>query len=80
MSQQQDFDDLKQCLCSSLVLSLSDLQPPFEIDIDASDYVVGVVLTQHGYPWAYHNETLSDVVCKYSSYEKEMYSIVQASR
>jgi hypothetical protein len=63
-SQQQDFDDLKQRLCSSPVLSLPDLQQPFVIETDASDYVVGVVLTQHGHPVAYHSETLSNVVCK----------------
>ena len=78
LSQQQAFDDLKKCLCLSLVLSLSDLKHPFEIETDASDYVVGIVLTQHGHPMAYHSETLSDVVCKYPTYDKEMYSIVQA--
>jgi hypothetical protein len=59
-SQQKVFDDLKQHLCSTLVLSLLDLQHPFEIETYASDYVVGVVLTQHGHPMAYHSETLSD--------------------
>jgi hypothetical protein len=78
LSQQQAFDDLKKCLCSSPVLSLPDLQHPFEIETDASDYVVGIVLTQHDHPVAYHSETLSDVVCKYPTYDKEMYSIVQA--
>ena len=77
-SQQQAFDDLKQCLCSALVLSLSDLQHPFEIETNASDYVVGAVLTQHGHPVAYHSETLSDTVHKYPTYEKEMYFILQA--
>jgi hypothetical protein len=67
-------------LCSAPVLSLPDLQYPFEIEIDALDYAVGVVLTQHGHPVAYHSETLSDVVCKYPTYDKEMYSIVQAYR
>jgi hypothetical protein len=43
-SQKQAFDDLKQCLCSTPVLSLPDLQQPFEIETDASDYVVGAVL------------------------------------
>jgi hypothetical protein len=61
-SQQQAFDDLKNCLCSAPVLSLPDLQQPFEIETDASDYVVGAVLTQHGHPVAYHSETLSDVI------------------
>jgi hypothetical protein len=61
LSQQQSFDDLKKRLCSSPVLSLPDLQHPFDIETDASDYVVGIILTQHGHPMAYHSETLSDV-------------------
>jgi hypothetical protein len=79
-SQQQSFDDLKKGLCSTPVLSLLDLQQPFEIETDASDYVVGVILTQHVHPVAYHSETLSYVVHKYPNYDKEMYSIVQAYR
>jgi hypothetical protein len=78
--QQKAFNDLKQRLCLALVLSLPDLQQPFEIETDASDYAVGVVLTQHDHPVAYHSATLSDVVCKYPTYDKEMYSIVQACR
>jgi hypothetical protein len=71
------FNDMKHHLCSTLVLSLPDLQQPFEIEIDASDYVVGAVLTQHGHPVAYHSKTLSDTIWKYPTYDKEMYSIVQ---
>jgi hypothetical protein len=67
-------------LCSAPVLSFPDLQQPFEIETDASDYVVGAVLTQHGHLVAYHSETLSDTVQKYPTYDKEMYSIVQACR
>jgi hypothetical protein len=44
-SQQKSFDDLKHHLCSAPVLTLPDLQQPFEIETDASDYVVGVILT-----------------------------------
>jgi hypothetical protein len=77
-SQQQAFDDLKQRLCSTPILSLPDLQEPFEIETDASDYVVGTVLTQHDHPMDYHSETLSNVVHKYPTYNKEMYSIVQS--
>lgn len=51
---------------------------PFEIVIDASDYAFVIVLTQHGYHVAYHSETLSEVVHKYPTYEKEMYFIIQA--
>ena len=58
-AQKKEFDDLKHRLCSAPILSLPDLQQPFKIEIDASDYVVGTVLTQHGHKVAYHSETLS---------------------
>jgi hypothetical protein len=38
---------------------------------------VGVVLTHHSHPMAYHSETLSYVIHKYHTYEKKMYSIVK---
>jgi hypothetical protein len=77
-SQQKAFRELKHHLFSAPVLTLLDLQQPFEIETDASDYAIGAVLTQHGHPVSYHSETLSDTVQKYPTYEKEMYSIVQA--
>jgi len=72
------FSKLKNRLCFAIVLKLPNLQQPFEIQTDAFDYAIGVVLTQHGYPLAYHGETLSDTVQKYPTYDKEMYSIMQA--
>ena len=72
------FTELKHRLCCALVLTLPDLQQPFEIKTDASDYAIGAVLTQQGHLVAYHSETLSDTFHKYPTYDKEMYSIVQA--
>jgi hypothetical protein len=69
---------LKQRLFSTPVLSLPDLEHPFDIETDASDYAVGIVLTQHDHPMAYHNETFSDTIRKYPTYDKKLYSIVQA--
>ena len=60
------------------MLTLPDLQQPFEIETYTSDYAIGAVLTQQGHPMAYHSETLSYIVRKYPTYDKEMYSIVQA--
>ena len=59
------------------MLTLPDLQKPFEIEIDASDYAIGEVLTQQGNPLEYHSETLSNTVHKYPTYDKDMYFIVQ---
>jgi hypothetical protein len=72
LSQKQAFDDLKQHLFSTPVLSLPNLQQPFDIKTTASNYVVGIVLTQHDHPVAYHSDTLSDVILKYPNYDKEM--------
>jgi hypothetical protein len=77
-SEQQEFDDLKHFLCSTPILSLLDLQQPFEIETNASYYVLGVILTQHGHLVAYHSETLLDVIHKYPTHDKEMHSIVQS--
>ena len=68
--QQKAFIELKNHLCSALVLTLLDLQQPFEIETDASEYAIGVVLTQQGHPVAYHSETLSKTVRKYPTYDK----------
>ena len=76
-SQQKAFVELKHCLYSAPMLTLLDLRQPFEIERDASDHAIGVVITQHGKPVAYHGETMSDTVQKYPTYDKEMYSIVQ---
>lgn len=77
-SNQKEFEDLKHYACLALVLTLVNLKQPFEIEIDALDYVVGAVLTQLGHPVAYHRKTLFDVVHKYSTYDKELQSILQA--
>jgi hypothetical protein len=78
--QQRAFNDMKHLLCSTLVLSLLDLQQQFKIETHAFDYVVGAVLIQNGHLVAYHSETLSETVRKYPTYDKEMYSIVKSCR
>ena len=70
------FAKFKTRLYCAPVLTLPDLQQPFEIKIDASDYAMGAVLTQQRHPVAYHNETLFNTVRKYPTYDKEIYSIV----
>ena len=75
-SQHKTFVELKHHLCYAQVITLPDLQQPFEIEMDASNYAIGEVLTQQGHPVAYHSETLSEIVQKYPNYDKEIYSIV----
>eukprot|EP00253_Pinus_taeda_P024016 PITA_24016 len=46
-SQQKAFTELKHHLCLAPVLSLPDLQQPFEVKTDASNYAIGALLTQY---------------------------------
>ena len=61
---------MKHRLYSAPMLTLPDLQQPFEIETDASDYAIGEFLTQQGHLVAYHSETLSEIVHKYPTYHK----------
>ena len=47
-SQQKAFTELKHRIYSTPVLTLPDLQQPFEIETDASNYVIGAVLLSRG--------------------------------
>jgi hypothetical protein len=55
-----------------------DLQWPFAIETYASDYAISVVLTEQGHLVAYHIENISNVVHRYPTYDKDIYSIVQS--
>jgi hypothetical protein len=75
---QKAFDTLKEKISTTPVLALPDLQRPFEIQTDASDYAMGAVLTQHGKPICYHSETFNPAVVNYPTYDKELYALVQS--
>ena len=60
------------------MLTLQDRQQHLKIETNDLDYVVIVVLAKHGHTIAYHNETLFDMIHKYTAYDKDMYSIMQA--
>eukprot|EP00253_Pinus_taeda_P018627 PITA_18627 len=75
---QKAFETLKEKISTTPVIALPDLQRPFEIQTDASDYAVGAVLTQHSKPICYHSETFNPAIVKYPTYDKELYALVQS--
>ena len=68
---------LKRKISTTPVLALPDLQRPFDIETDASDYAMGVVLMQHGKPICYHSKTFNSAVVNYPTYDKELYALLQ---
>jgi hypothetical protein len=74
--QQKSFDTLKEKISTTSLLSLLNLQQPFEIKIDANGYAMGAVLMQYPKPIYYHSETFNQVVVNYPTYHKELYALV----
>src|SRR5262249_9083556 len=56
---QSAFEDVKRVLISDPVLTLPDLNKPFEVHIDASDFALGGVLMQNDHPIAYESRKLN---------------------
>ena len=75
---QKSFYALKQKIISALALALPDLRHPFEIQTDASDYVMGAVLMQHGKPLLFHSENFNGFVTNYPTYDKDLCALVQS--
>ena len=75
---QKDFEPLKEKISSTLVLALPNLRQPFKIQIDASDYAMGVVLLHHGNPITFHFDTFNGDFVNYPKYDKELYVFLQS--
>jgi hypothetical protein len=61
----KEFDEMKINICQASVLVLPNLQNPFEVEIDASGYSMGVVSMQGGRTVCYHSKVFHGVVLKY---------------
>jgi len=71
---------LREKISTASVLALLDLQRPFEIETDASDYAMGAMLTQHRKLICYHSETFNPVVVNYPTHDKELYALFQSMK
>jgi len=76
--QQKAFDILKERLTNAPILALPNFTKTFEIECDASNIGIGVVLLQEGHPIAYFSEKLKGSHLNYSTYDKELYALVRA--
>jgi hypothetical protein len=75
-TQEEAFTILKDKLTHAPLLQLPDFNKMFELECDASGIGLGGVLLQEGKPVAYFSEKLSGARLHYSTYDKELYTLV----
>jgi hypothetical protein len=76
-AQQEAFMILNDKLTHAPLLQLPDFNKTFELKCDASGIGLGGVLLPEGKPIAYFSEKLSGPSLNYSTYDKELYALVQ---
>ena len=81
---QKAFETLRDIIISDPILQYPDFNKPFIITTDASDYALGVVLSQgtigQDLPVAYASRTLNDAETRYSTTKKELLAIFVCGR
>lgn len=77
-SQKWAFNDLKEKLSSTPLLSLPNFEDIFEIECDASGIGIRAILIQEQKPIMYFSEKLNGAALNYPTYDKELYALVRA--
>ena len=80
---QEAFETLKKAFTSAPILKYFDPTKPITLETDASDFALGVVLSQPDnenilHPVAYFSRKLQPAEMNYEIYDKEMLAIVEA--
>ena len=71
---------MKETVEEAPILALPNFKKVFTIVCDASNRAIGEVLIQEGKPIAFFSENLNEAKQRYSTYDLELYAIVQSLR
>ena len=79
------FLEIKQHLTCKPILAFPKLNDPFNVEVDASDYAAGGILSQRGkdnilHPIAYFSTSFTNTQCKWAPVTKEAVALVLAVR
>lgn len=84
-AEQASFQGLKDALTSSPVLRQPDIDRPFFVECDASDYATGAVLSQKNdkgklHPVAFLSKSLAPAEQNYDIFDKELLAVIRACK
>jgi hypothetical protein len=71
------FQEVKEMVSKSTMLTYPDWSKPFDIHTNASDYQLGAVISQEKEPIAFFSRKLNNAQKNYTTTEKELLSIVE---
>lgn len=77
---QNSFETLKRLLTSDPILHYPDFTKEFVLTTDASNYVLGAILSQNNHPVCYASRTLNEHEINYRTIEKELLAIVWSTK
>ncbi len=82
---EEAFQTLKRLICEEPVLLMPQLERPFELEVDTSNYAISATLNQRDeldrwHPVAYYSTTLSEMERNYDIYDKELLAVIKSLR
>jgi hypothetical protein len=75
---EKSFNPLKKKITEQPILVLPDVRKTFQVRCDMSGFAIGAILSQDDRLITYFSEKLNEVKIRYSTYDKELYVVIQA--